>query len=83
MTATRADDVREEGFERHGLVVVRADSLDLTQHRAELGRRVLAGRQDGLRNPQPAALDDRPALVVARHACVTGGAGSHTRTGQA
>lgn len=49
----RADNVREEGFERHGLVVVRADSLDLTQHRAELGRRVLAGRRDGLRNRTP------------------------------
>ncbi len=49
----RADNVREEGFERHGLVVVRADSLDLTQHRPELGRRIVAGRRDGLRNPAP------------------------------
>lgn len=49
----RTDNVREEGFERHGLVVVRADSLDLTQHRPELGRRVVAGRLDGLRNPAP------------------------------
>lgn len=49
----RSDNVREEGFERHGLVVVRADSLDLTQHRPELGRRILAGRRDGLRNLSP------------------------------
>ncbi|SEP61352.1 hypothetical protein [Microlunatus flavus] len=44
----RADNVREEGFERHGLVIVRADSLDLAQHRPELGRRVVSGRRDGL-----------------------------------
>ena len=44
----RSDNVREEGFERHGLVVVRADSLDLTQHRPELGRRVVSARLDGL-----------------------------------
>lgn len=31
----REDNVREEGFERGGLVVARADSLDLTVHRAE------------------------------------------------
>lgn len=49
----RTDNVREEGFERHGLVVVRADSLDLTQHRAELGRRIVSGRRDGLRNRGP------------------------------
>ena len=49
----RSDNVREEGFERHGLVVVRADSLDLTQHRPELGRRIMAGRRDGLRNSAP------------------------------
>ena len=49
----RSDNVREEGFERHGLVVVRADSLDLTQHRPELGGRILAGRRDGLRNRSP------------------------------
>lgn len=46
----RADNVREEGFERHGLVVVRADSLDLRHHRGELARRIVGGRQDGLRN---------------------------------
>lgn len=49
----RTDNVREEGFERHGLVVVRADSLDLTRHRPELGRRILAGRRDGLRHTRP------------------------------
>ena len=49
----RTDNVREEGFERHGLVVVRADSLDLTQHRQQLGRRIVAGRRDALRNVAP------------------------------
>jgi hypothetical protein len=49
----RTDNVREEGFERHGLVVVRADSLDLTQHRPQLGRRIVAGRQDAVRNLAP------------------------------
>lgn len=49
----RSDNVREEGFERHGLVVVRADSFDLTRHRPELGRRVLAARRDALRNQAP------------------------------
>ena len=49
----RTDDVREEGFERHGLVIVRADSLDLTRHRPELGRRVVAARREGLRNRGP------------------------------
>ena len=49
----RRDNVREEGFERHGLVVVRADTLDLTRHRSELGRRVVAGRRDGLQARAP------------------------------
>lgn len=56
----RSDNVREEGFERHGLVVVRADSLDLTKHRPELGRRILAGRRDGLRNLAPRRWTTRP-----------------------
>ena len=49
----RADNVREEGFERGGLVVARADSLDLTVHRAELGRRLRAAHADALRNRRP------------------------------
>ena len=49
----RADNVREEGFERGGLVVARADSLDLTLHRAELGRRLRAAHADALRNRRP------------------------------
>ena len=49
----RSDNVREEAFERHGAIVVRADSLDLTQHRAQLGRRVLAARRDGLATRVP------------------------------
>lgn len=49
----RADNVREEGFERHGLVMVRADSLDLTKHRPELGRRIVSGRLDALADRQP------------------------------
>ena len=40
----RLDNVREEGFEQVGLVVVRVDSLDLTRHRPQLRRRLLAGR---------------------------------------
>ena len=50
----RKDNVREEGFEHGGLVVARADSLDLTQHRDELGHRLRAARLDALRNPRPA-----------------------------
>ena len=48
--------VAAETFARTGLrhlVVVRADSLDLTQHRPQLGRRIVEGRQDGLRNLAP------------------------------
>ncbi|GAA3568402.1 hypothetical protein GCM10022197_25790 [Microlunatus spumicola] len=49
----RADNVREEGFERGGLVVARADSLDLTAHRDELARRLRAAHADALRNRRP------------------------------
>ena len=49
----RADNVREEGFERAGLVVARADSLDLTAHRDELARRLRAAHTDALRNRRP------------------------------
>jgi len=50
----RADNVREEGFERGGLVVARADSLDLTAHRDELARRLKAAHVDATRNRRPA-----------------------------
>lgn len=43
-----ADNVREELFERVGLVVVRADSMDLTTGRAALVQRLRAGYRDGL-----------------------------------
>ncbi len=45
----RGDNVREEGFESAGLTVVRADSLDLRDHRPELIRRLHSGRHRGLR----------------------------------
>ena len=43
-----ADNIREELFERHGLIVVRATNVDLTTRRTELVRRLLAAHQDGL-----------------------------------
>lgn len=49
----REDNVREEGLERGGLVVARADSLDLTVHRAELARRLRAAHADALRHRRP------------------------------
>lgn len=49
----RRDNVREERFERGGLVVARADSLDLRAHRPELGRRILAARADAVHNRRP------------------------------
>ena len=49
----RADNVREEGFERGGLVVARVDSLDLTTHRDELARRLRAAHADALRHRRP------------------------------
>ncbi len=49
----REDNVREEGLERGGLVVARADSLDLTAHRPQLGRRLAAARADALGNRRP------------------------------
>ena len=45
----RADNVREETFEDAGLTVVRADSLDLRDHRKELHGRVSNAHQRGLR----------------------------------
>lgn len=45
----RVDNVREEGFERAGLLVVRTDSKDMQQHRIQLRRRLCDARADGLR----------------------------------
>jgi hypothetical protein len=48
----REDNVREELFERAGLIVVRADKGDLTRYRTRLGNRLRSARADGLRrNP--------------------------------
>ncbi len=42
------DNIREEAFERAGLVVVRADAVDLKDDHTEVVRRLLGGYQDGL-----------------------------------
>lgn len=44
----REDNVREELFERAGLIVARADSGDLMRHRRQLLARLAAARLDGL-----------------------------------
>jgi hypothetical protein len=44
----REDNVREEAFEAAGLVVVRADSIDLMHHRDQLGRRLRSAFERGL-----------------------------------
>jgi hypothetical protein len=44
----REDNVREELFERAGLVVVRCDKHDLTRQRPRLAARLRAARADGL-----------------------------------
>lgn len=44
----REDNIREERLERAGLVVVRVDKADLTQHGAELAGRLRAGHAAGL-----------------------------------
>jgi hypothetical protein len=44
----RADNDREEEFEGAGLVVVRADSLDMTEHQKRLVARLRSGRRRGL-----------------------------------
>lgn len=44
----REDNVREERFEGAGLIVVRADSLDLRHHRTQLRSRVRTGYERGL-----------------------------------
>ncbi len=45
----RADNVREEKLERRGLILVRADKLDISRYRSELRDRIAAARADGLR----------------------------------
>ena len=45
----RADNVREELFERAGLVVVRVDAVDMRRYRRRLLARIDAARADGLR----------------------------------
>ncbi len=43
-----SDNAREEGFERAGLIVVRATAIDLWPRRAELVRRLRDGHARGL-----------------------------------
>ena len=45
----REDNAREELLERTGLIVVRADKVDLTRRRSRLSQRLRAARSDGLR----------------------------------
>ena len=45
----RDDNVREELLERTGLIVVRADQVDVARLRQRLARRVLSARAHGLR----------------------------------
>jgi hypothetical protein len=48
MAQHTADNAREEGFERHNAVVVRATSIDLWPRRPQLVRRILAAHADGM-----------------------------------
>jgi hypothetical protein len=43
-----SDNIREEGFERHNVTVVRATAIDLWPRRTELIARLKAGYRDGL-----------------------------------
>jgi hypothetical protein len=43
-----ADNAREEGFERHNAVVVRATSIDLWPQRRHLVRRIMTAHADGI-----------------------------------
>ncbi len=56
----RADNVREERFESLGLIVARADSLDLMHHRVDLVRRVVDAYARGRRRDRA---QDRWTLV--------------------
>lgn len=44
----RADNVREEGLERRGLILVRADKSDISEYRSQLLGRITEARADGL-----------------------------------
>ena len=44
----REDNVREEGMERHGIIVVRADAADLGPYRRQTSSRFQQARLDGL-----------------------------------
>lgn len=46
--AHTADNVREEGFERHNLLVVRASAVDIFSRRQQLVERLRAAYRDGL-----------------------------------
>lgn len=48
LTRHTSDNVREEGFERHNVTVVRATAIDLWPRRAQLIGRLQAGHRDGL-----------------------------------
>lgn len=66
----RRDNLREEGLERANVTVIRVDSLDLMHDRRALVRRILDGRQRGLRRDRRF---DRwtltePGWWLARHA---------------
>jgi hypothetical protein len=47
LLAHTSDNAREEGFERHNMVVVRATSIDIFPRRRQLVERMLAGHRDG------------------------------------
>ncbi len=46
LLAHTSDNAREEGFERHNMVVVRATSIDIFARRRQLVGRMLAGHRD-------------------------------------
>lgn len=48
LTQHTSDNAREEGFERHNLVVVRATALDLWPRRTQLVARLRAAHRDRL-----------------------------------
>lgn len=48
LTQHTADNIREEGFERHNLTVVRATAIDLWPRRSLLARRLALAHADGM-----------------------------------
>jgi hypothetical protein len=65
----RADNDREEWFEDAGLVVVRADSLDLTRYATRLVERLHSARRRGLsrdRSKDKWTLDEPPSWLEER-----------------